>query len=150
MSCFFFGNFLLVIVLTIWDGRQTFSVENTGDTSKTYKLTHFPAGTALTVNAVRSSIHPQRLRTKLTSSFADNPIRLPRTRPTHQHFRVRHSGARHIHPLARIIPNRRCHLLSPQRPRRRHLSPLLWVHRNRGPFRELARHVHWAGCVVEG
>ncbi|EDR11679.1 pyrolysin [Laccaria bicolor S238N-H82] len=32
-------------------GVQTFSVKNTGNASKKYKLTHFPAGTALTVNA---------------------------------------------------------------------------------------------------
>jgi hypothetical protein len=50
-------------MLMIWDGRQTFSVENTGNASKKYKLTHFPAGTALTVNAVRSFIGLQRLRT---------------------------------------------------------------------------------------
>ena len=110
------------------DGRQMFTVKNTGEASKEYQLTHFPAGTALTVNAVRSCIHPQRFAHKFTSSFADNPIRLPRTRPTHQHFRVRHARPRHIHPLARIIPNRRSHLLFPQRPRRRHFPPLLWVH----------------------
>ncbi|KIK02676.1 hypothetical protein K443DRAFT_512070 [Laccaria amethystina LaAM-08-1] len=51
------------MMLMIWDGRQTFSVENTGNASKKYKLTHFPAGTALTVNAVRSFIGLQRLRT---------------------------------------------------------------------------------------
>ena len=48
-----------VMVLMIWDDRQRFSVKSTGNDSKKYKLTHSSAGTALTVNAVRSSIDPQ-------------------------------------------------------------------------------------------
>ena len=63
-------------------------MKNTGEASKEYKLTHFPAGTALTVNAVRSSIHLQRLRTSSrphlqTTQFASlGPVPLTNTSAT--------------------------------------------------------------------
>ena len=93
-------------------GKRPVLFKNTDNASKKYKLTHFPAGTALTVNAARPSIH-SIIAHNLTPS--SQTTQFPSLGPSHSPTGPLPSFSfpTHSHPPG-IIPTCRCHLLTPK------------------------------------